>query len=73
MMTTIRMLTLAECCEKLREYGIKISQETLALGLEQGAFPFGFVIKGLERRPYIFEKQVEEWLLERCDPVSMGG
>lgn len=71
---TIRTLTLQECCERMREYGLKIGAEVLREGLEQGVFPFGTVVvpktpTGADRRPrvFIFAGLLEKWLMERCD------
>ena len=66
---SIKTLTVNECCGVMREHGLKISSPILELGIEQGVFPFAVCIKSFERKFFIFEKQLLEWLKERAEGV----
>ena len=44
--------------------GVKISIPIFQDGVEQGVFPFAFVIEGGKRNFIISRKKLEEWLLE---------
>ena len=67
----IPTLSVAEATEKLRALGVKISPDTLRLGLQQGVYPFGVHIKS-ERAPVyqVYAKLLDAWIAERAVPVS---
>lgn len=52
--------------EYLRDLGMKISGQTLRMGIEQGVFPFGTVIM-LPKSPvyHIYKRLLDEWVEER--------
>lgn len=56
------LLSVKECCELFREYGIKIGNEFLCDGIRQGKFPFAFAIQGNEWRYYISRAKTIAWL-----------
>lgn len=62
----IQTYSAAEAAEILRAAGMHISAETVRLGLEQGVFPFGFVIYSAEGKPRccVFAKQLRSWIEE---------
>ena len=57
-------LSAEQACGCLRYAGVKMSLETFRLGLQQGRFPFGFVIEGNTRIFIIFRHKLEEWIAE---------
>lgn len=57
-------LTAEQACGCLRYAGIKMSLETFRLGIEQGRFPFGFVIEGQSRIFIIFKHKLEEYIAD---------
>lgn len=71
-MGVIETLTPTEAVEILRQYGMKISPDTLRFGLEQQLYPFGICIH-CERQPVyqIFTKLFYRWIQERI--VEQGG
>ena len=65
-MKTIVTMDLNECAAYLRDRGLRISNETLADGLEQGVYPFGVCLGGGKRRVFqIFKRLLDEWIAER--------
>lgn len=65
-MKTIQTMDLNECAAYLREHGLRISNESLADGIQQGAYPFGVCICGGKRRIFqIYTRLVNEWISER--------
>lgn len=68
-MSTIETLTPAQAAKHLREMGMKISVDTLRLGLQQKVYPFGIYIDHDGSPVYqIFKRQFEEWVTERATP-----
>ena len=62
----IKTMTLQECMEHLRVHGLSISQDTLANGIEQGAYPFGLCVIGGKLRVFqIFSNLLDKWIAER--------
>lgn len=59
-----KWLSVQETLTILRATGMSISQQFLQDGIESGIFPFGFCIKGNERRFFISRRKVNEWLAE---------
>lgn len=61
-------LTLHECEDILRSYGIRCSARGIAAGFESGVYPFGR-IKGVgrtgRRETEIFRADLEKWLREK--------
>lgn len=64
-MKTIATMDLNECAAYLRDHGLRISNESLADGIQQGAYPFGVCIEGKRRIFQIFTRLVNEWISER--------
>lgn len=62
----IQRMTLNECAAHLRSHGMSISNETLAAGLENGAFPFGtaFRTSGGSRVALIYKTLLDKWIAE---------
>lgn len=64
-MTTVNLSTLSaeEATERLRAWGMRISPDMVRKGIEQGAFPFGVVVRSGADNPrcYVFERLLEEW------------
>ncbi len=57
------MMTATECVEVLRKHGVRLTVKTLVDGLEAGAYPFGRVTSGGERRMVeIYRVDFCEWL-----------
>lgn len=65
-MPTAKLLTLAETRDRLRIAGMRIGNQTLANGIEQGVLPFGICIKtsGKPRRFVITERKLEDWIAQ---------
>ena len=57
-------LTVEQACGCLRYAGVRMTLETLRLGLEQGKFPFGIMIDAKSRIFIIFRHKLEEWIAE---------
>lgn len=57
-------LTTDQAAGCLRYAGIKMSPVTLRDGIEQGKFPFGFVIDGGSRVFVISRYKLEKWIEE---------
>ena len=57
-------LTPEQAAGCMRYAGVKISIETLRNGIEQGRFPFGFVIEQGQRTFVISRFKLEQWLAE---------
>lgn len=57
-------LTVEQACGCLRYAGIKMSVQTLRLGIEQGKFPFGISIESGSRVFIIFKHKLEEWIAD---------
>ena len=64
---SINTLTINDCVEKMRSAGIPISAEILSQGIEQGVFPFAVCVKSINRRFFIFEKLLDDWLEQRSE------
>lgn len=66
-MVNLAILTAQEATERLRAMGMKISADTLRLGIEQGQFPFGSLIRSKDANPrcYIYEKMLMKWAEEK--------
>ncbi len=68
---TIETLTVAETTELLRSCGMRISVDTLRLGLQQGVYPFGVYVAAKGGPVYqIFAKQLEQWIADRAVPAT---
>lgn len=65
-MIDLCVISAATATELLRDMGLKITPTMLRNGIEQGAFPFGVVIRsnGGFPRCYVFEKRLKEWAEE---------
>lgn len=63
----IETLTPRRTAEILRDCGMKTSEETIRLGLQQGVFPFGECILQENGRKvcYIYKQLLERWIQER--------
>lgn len=62
----MEIMTAAEACEVLRANGMKLSPETIRLGLEQRRFPFGDCITSEKSvRCYVYKKKLDAWIAER--------
>lgn len=62
----IETVTTQEATEILRACGMRISLETIRLGIEQGAYPFGICIRTEKSPVYqVFKKQLDQWIAER--------
>lgn len=63
----IQTMNLNECAAHLRANGVSISSETLAIGLEQGAFSFGTAFRagGGSRVVFIYKNLLDQWIKER--------
>lgn len=63
----IATMTATEAAAYLRAHGLKISNASLAAGLEAGIFPFGHAFKGdgKQRVIMIFKRLLDEWIEER--------
>lgn len=60
----------------LRRYGMRISRETLGLGLQQRVFPFGDAVM-TEKSPvyWVYRVLLDQWVRQRFqkDPGDAGG
>lgn len=57
-----------EATEWLRARGMRISPETLKLGILEGQFPFGSCIMGGKSpRVYVYTVKLKEWAEERYE------
>lgn len=65
-MSQISTLTVEEACAELRSAGLKISPETIRMGLKQKRFPFGdCIVSEKSVRCYVYKKLLEDWIAER--------
>ncbi|MBO5701347.1 MAG: hypothetical protein J6S71_02805 [Clostridia bacterium] len=55
-------MTPEDAAEIMRQSGIKTSAEAIRDGLDQGAFPFGYVIHQSKRNVFISTKKFIEWM-----------
>ena len=64
----IETMTTAEATEQLRSMGLKISNEVLRDGIDQGKFPFGVSIKSRHGGTvyHIYKRQFDSWVNERA-------
>lgn len=61
----IPTMTAEEACEKLRNLGMRISPETIRLGIMQNQFPFGYCIQSDKSvRCGIYRKKLDEFIIE---------
>lgn len=60
------VLTAEKAVARLRQAGMKISRETLRMGLEQRVFPFGDCVR-TDASPvcWIYRVLLENWIAER--------
>lgn len=59
-------LTVEEACQKLRDVGMKISPETIRMGLQQQRFPFGdCIVSEKSVRFFVYKKLLDDWIAER--------
>lgn len=60
------VLTPEEAKERLRAAGMKISADTIRMGIQQKVFPFGDVILTGKHNPVylIYRKPMEAWIAE---------
>lgn len=65
----IRVLTIAEACQVLAEYGMSISPERMRFGLQQNVFPFGDAVKMQKWEYAVYEKKLLEWIAERAEKI----
>lgn len=63
----IQTMTINDCAAYLRARGMSISNESLANGLERGAFSFGTAFRSDKggRVAYIYKRLLDEWIKER--------
>ena len=63
----VEMLNCNETAAYLRSHGVKISNEALCAGLEQGVFSFGcaFRANGKNRVIMVFKPLLDRWIEER--------
>lgn len=56
-------LTAEEATERLRAWGMRISPDMVRKGIEQGAFPFGVVVRSGADNPrcFVFHKLLYRW------------
>jgi hypothetical protein len=68
-------MTVQEATETMRDSGMKISPETLRLGLRQGVFPFGYFVETPDGKPVycVYTKKLREWLLDKGAMVEDDG
>lgn len=65
-METIETMTTEEAAQELRARGMKISPETIRLGLLDRRFPFGDCIPGGKQpRIFVYRKLLNQWIAER--------
>ena len=65
----IETMSLNEATEYLRQHGMRITNTTLAAGIEQGLYPFGLCIRGDVKPVYqIFVRLLDEWIERRATP-----
>lgn len=66
----IETLTIETTTEAMRAAGIKMTPDTLRLGIQQGVFPFGDYIKR-EKGPvyHVYKKLFDRWMNERAAEV----
>lgn len=62
----IDIMTAAEAAEWLRSRGMRITPDTLRVGIEQGAFPFGSLVR-LDKTPrcFVYTRLLEDWAAQR--------
>lgn len=60
------LLTTEQAVVRLREVGMRISRETLRMGLQQRVFPFGdCVVTERSVVCYVYRVKLEAWIAER--------
>lgn len=63
----IETMSLNEATEYLRQHGMRITNTTLAAGIQQGLYPFGLCIQGDIKPVYqIFTRLLDEWIERRA-------
>lgn len=74
-MQIIETLSPQRAVEELRSMGMKINADTMRLGIEQGAYPFGLCIRTNGGAPVyqIYRKLFEQWIEDRATEVDDGG
>ena len=67
------VLTVAEAATRLRDKGMKVSADTIRLGLQQRVFPFGDCIRTGDdnTRCYVYEKLLNQWIQTRFDAETV--
>lgn len=64
----IEVLTPEKTSDYLRSLGMHISAETVRLGLQQKAFPFGDAVEGGKTpRFFVYKKLLDQWVAERSN------
>lgn len=64
---TIEVLNVAETTEILRAAGMRMTPETLRLGLKQGVYPFGdYVDRNGNPVCCVYKKLLMQWMAERA-------
>ena len=59
-------ITVEEACQRLRDIGMKISPETIRMGLKQKVFPFGdCIVSEKSARFFVYKKLLEDWIAKR--------
>lgn len=66
MQDQIKILSVKQACERLREAGLNTTPVKLGLGLQQKVYPFGVAIKMSEWVYEIYGHQLEQWIKERA-------
>ena len=64
----IETMNLKELTVLLRSHGLRVSEMTLAAGIEQKIYPFGECVRTDSggRRFTVYTKLVQEWINERA-------
>lgn len=73
-MINLEMMSAAEAAEELRAMGMRTSADTVRIGIEQGCFPFGDLIRTKDGNPicYIYRKKLMEWAEDKGYILTSG-
>ena len=66
----IRTMTITEAAKAMRDAGIRISEDRLRAGMEQGGYSWGDCVKMRCPEYTVYQKLFYQWMKERGEPIE---
>ena len=66
----VRTMTVTEAAKMMREAGIRISEDRVRAGIEQGVYAWGDCVKMRCPEYTVYQKLFNQWMKERGETVE---